>query len=184
MLSRHGLVLESAEELHEKAFRRRRERRPVVRQRRIPVAVIELYRSQDLAVCIIVTTWPPELPPRKSPSESMKSWGRTVPTNLPPHTWQCLRDKSWSPNAPFRFKNSLPNSPQVHKPGPCCVRMEFWRGTGVAHSKLLPFGLNHQIPLQPKVKYLKQSRGNISYHIRNTPWSLGSGDHDESLPYR
>src|ERR1035438_1944607 len=91
----------------ERIWRWRKERLPVVRQRGIPAAAIGLYRRLDLAVCIIVTIWSPELPLRTSRLRVGENCGRGVPADLSCPTWLCPHDDPWSPNTLIGFEGSF-----------------------------------------------------------------------------
>src|ERR1035437_1967672 len=110
-------------------LRWRRERLPVVRQRRIPAAVIELYRCQDLAVCIIATTWLPESALRSTLKEREDNRREMCACRLCSLRFAafslCFSVTERLPPAENYFQDDR----RVRESGPFCLRMGFWRGT-------------------------------------------------------
>src|ERR1035437_2537180 len=109
-------------------LRWRRERLLAVKQKRILLRAARSYPCQSLAACIIATTSPPELLPRKSPLDSTEACGRDVPAKLSRLVRQCFHGDSSSPSPPVRVENPPRTLPPSSESAPSQVRMDFWRG--------------------------------------------------------
>src|ERR1017187_7079894 len=91
----------------------RRERPPDVKQKRILLQAARSYPCQGLAVCIIATTLPPELPLQESLSDSTKKCGRGMPAGPSSPVWGCILDSPSSTSTPFTLKTPSATGPAM-----------------------------------------------------------------------